>query len=66
MLGMIEKSPVVVAEVIVTSLDGVRRLARMKVIGAPVLWTFTGPKSCEMGVRSRPWTDRAVPVRVRR
>ena len=48
------KSPVVVAEVIVTGLAGDKRLASVKVIGAEVLWTLTGPKSCEMGLRSRP------------
>ena len=39
------KSPVVVAEVIVTGLEGVMRLAKVKVIGGEVLWTSTGPKS---------------------
>jgi hypothetical protein len=41
------------------------RLVRVKRMGALVLWTAMGPKSCVMGVRMRPVRGRPVPVRVR-
>jgi hypothetical protein len=41
------------------------RLVRVKRVGALVLWTGIGPKSCGLGVRMRPERDCPVPVRVR-
>ena len=58
------KSPVVVTDWRIAVAGVVRRLARVKVIGAEELLMGMGPKSCEMGVRSMPWTGRAVAVRV--
>src|SRR5580692_7970049 len=58
-----EKLPVVVA-VVRETVVGVR-LVRVKRIGAEVLWTGIGPKSCVGGVRMRPVRGRPVPVRVK-
>ena len=41
------------------------RLVRVKSVGALLLWTGIGPKSCAMGVRNKPVRGRPVPVRVR-
>jgi hypothetical protein len=56
-----EKSPVVVG--VERETVAAVRLVRVKRDGALVLWTGMGPKSCVMGVRTRPL--RAVPVPVR-
>src|SRR6266851_992642 len=57
------KSPVVVGVERETA-AGVR-LVREKRVGALVLWTGMGPKSCVSGVRRRPVRGRPVPVRVK-
>src|SRR5215469_5404552 len=41
------------------------RLVRVNRVGALVLWTGMGPKSCVVGVRRRPVSGRPVPVRVK-
>ncbi len=41
------------------------RLVRVKRVGAEVLWTGMGPKSCVGGVRMRPVRGRPVPVSVK-
>src|ERR1700733_8352585 len=41
------------------------RLVRVKRVGALMLWTGMGPKSCGLGVRMRPERDCPVPVSVR-
>ena len=56
------KLPVVVGVLRVTVV--VVRLVRVKSVGALVLWSGTGPKSCARGVRIRPVSGRPVPVRV--
>jgi len=54
------KLPVVVGVERVT--EEVVRLVRVKRIGALVLLTGMGPKSCVVGVRTRPVRGRPVPV----
>src|ERR1700677_1991879 len=57
------KSPVMVGVVRVTV--AVVWLVRVKRVGALVLLTGMGPKSCVMGVRRRPVAGMPVPVRVK-
>jgi len=57
------KLPVVVG--VLMEMVEVVRLARVKRVGALVLCTGMGPKSCVMGVRVRPVRGRPVPVRVK-
>jgi hypothetical protein len=58
-----EKLPVVVGALRETLVEV--RLVRVKRVGAVMLWTGMGPKSCVGGVRMRPVRGRPVPVRVK-
>jgi len=59
--GLMMKSPVTVgAERF--AVVGVR-LVRVNSVGALELWIATGPKSCWVGVRTRPVSGRPLPVR---